>query len=171
MSEDVGGCRLALPDRWGGWYTGGMPVGESVRVRGLPTGEVTFLFTDIESSTELWERDAGAMASAVADHDELLRGAVDENGGVVFKGLGDGICAVFDTASHGAAAALEAQHRLETQVWPTDGPLRVRMALHTGPGGAAGRGLLRCGVESGGAVGGDGSWRSGGVVPGVGGSG
>ncbi|MEA2022915.1 MAG: adenylate/guanylate cyclase domain-containing protein, partial [Actinomycetota bacterium] len=98
----------------------------------LPTGEVTFLFTDVESSTALWEREPETMAVAVAEHDELLHRAVEANGGVVFKGLGDGVCAVFASAGDGVAAAREGQHRLLSHAWPTSEPLRVRMAVHTG---------------------------------------
>ena len=98
----------------------------------LPTGEVTFLFTDVESSTALWEEQPEAMAVAVAEHDELLHRTVEANGGVVFKGLGDGICAVFASALGGVTAAQEGQHRLLSHAWSTSKSLRVRMAVHTG---------------------------------------
>jgi class 3 adenylate cyclase len=55
-----------------------------------PTGTVTFLFTDIEGSTRLWEQDSSAMQVALARHDELLRSAIESNGGHVFKTVGDG---------------------------------------------------------------------------------
>ena len=60
-----------------------------------PTGTVTFLFTDIEGSTELWQRDPEAMADALTAHDELIRSVVTRHGGVVFKHTGDGMCVVF----------------------------------------------------------------------------
>lgn len=93
----------------------------------------TFLFTDIAGSTRLWEKDPGAMAVAVADHDGLLHSAVEQNGGMVFKGLGDGICAVFGSAADGLAAACDGQLGLQAHEWGAAGPLRVRMALHSGP--------------------------------------
>ncbi len=97
-----------------------------------PTGTVTFLFTDIEGSTRLWERDAGAMQAALDRHDAILREAIGEHGGHVFKTVGDAFCAVFATAVDALAAALEAQRILLAQDWGRLGPLRVRMALHAG---------------------------------------
>lgn len=88
-----------------------------------PTGTVTFLFTDIEGSTERWQRDPDAMSVALAAHDDLIREVVRHHGGTVFKHTGDGMCVVFATAAAGLAAALEAQARLD---------LPVRMGLHTG---------------------------------------
>jgi class 3 adenylate cyclase len=58
-----------------------------------PTGTVTFLFTDIEGSTTLWEHDAPAMQAALDRHDEILRSALEESGGYVFKTVGDAFCA------------------------------------------------------------------------------
>ena len=63
-----------------------------------PTGEVTFFFTDIQGSTSMWERDAKRMQSALARHDELLKGAVEGHGGFVFKMVGDACCAAFASA-------------------------------------------------------------------------
>ena len=71
---------------------------ESVRVAELPTGTVTFLFTDLEGSTRLWEEHPEAMKAALARHDEILRGAVEGQGGQVVKVTGDGIHAVFGAA-------------------------------------------------------------------------
>jgi predicted ATPase len=87
------------------------------------TGTVTFLFTDIEGSTERWQRDASAMAAALAAHDELIRSVVAQHGGAVFKHTGDGMCVVFESASAAVAAAVAAQSGLS---------LPVRMGLHTG---------------------------------------
>jgi len=64
----------------------------------LPSGTVTFLFTDIEGSTALWERDQVAMASAVARHLSLLRAATESHSGVLFKEVGDAVQAAFTTA-------------------------------------------------------------------------
>ena len=97
-----------------------------------PSGTVTFLFTDIEGSTRLWERDPEAMGAALARHDALLRQAVEEHGGHVFKTVGDAFCAAFATAPLAAEAALAAQRALAAEPWPAGRPLLVRMALHTG---------------------------------------
>src|ERR671912_131893 len=97
-----------------------------------PTGTLTFLSTDIEGSTRLWEHDAPAMQAALARHDELLKLAIEERGGYVFKTVGDAFCAVFPTAPDALEAALEIQRRLLSSEWEQSEPLRVRMALHTG---------------------------------------
>jgi class 3 adenylate cyclase len=101
----------------------------------LPTGTVTFLYTDIEGSTQRWERNAAAMKAAVERHDALLRGCIEDAGGTVFRTMGDAFCAVFPTAPQGVAAALAAQKALGAETWDeTIAPIRVRMALHTGIG-------------------------------------
>src|SRR5215510_8818457 len=100
----------------------------------LPIGTVTFLFTDIEGSTRLWEEQPETMRLALARHDALLRAAIETNGGVVFKTMGDAFCAAFPTASQALQAALSAQQSLH-QVKAGVGSgltLKVRMALHTG---------------------------------------
>src|SRR5437764_1474674 len=79
---------------------------------GLPSGTVTFLFTDIEGSTARWERQPEAMAAALARHDALMRAAIREHGGHVFKTIGDAFCAAFTRAPEAIAAALDAQRRL-----------------------------------------------------------
>jgi class 3 adenylate cyclase len=75
----------------------------------LPSGTVTFLFTDIEGSTALWERDRAAMAAAVERHLALLRAAITAHGGVPFKTVGDAVQAAFPTAPGAVAAAVAAQ--------------------------------------------------------------
>src|SRR5437660_6620106 len=75
----------------------------------LPSGNMTFFFTDIEGSTRLWEADPEAMRQALASHDTLLRDVIESSGGHVFKTTGDGFCAVFSSAAHAAHAALAAQ--------------------------------------------------------------
>ncbi len=97
-----------------------------------PRGTVTFLFTDIEGSTRLWERHPTAMRSALAHHDALLREIVERHGGVVFKTVGDAVQAAFDTAPPAVAAALDAQRELGAEDWGEIGALKVRAALHTG---------------------------------------
>ncbi len=98
----------------------------------IPTGTVTLLFTDIEGSTRLWESEPEQMARALRRHDEILRSAIDAAGGYVFKTVGDAFCATFGTADAALAAVLRSQQALVSQAWPTSGPVRVRMALHTG---------------------------------------
>lgn len=97
-----------------------------------PTGTITFLFTDIEGSTQLWESQPDTMRAALARHDALLRQAVECNHGVVFKTTGDGIAAAFTLASEALAAALAAQQALRGEPWPAETEIRVRMGLHTG---------------------------------------
>src|SRR5215216_1161873 len=93
----------------------------------------TFLFTDIEGSTTLWEQAPEAMDVALARHDGLLRDAIAANGGEVFKSLGDGLAAVFDDAIGAVTAAITAQRALCAELWTSVTPLRVRMAVQTGP--------------------------------------
>src|ERR687898_257715 len=99
---------------------------------GPPTGTLTFLFTDIEGSTKLWERDSSVMQLALARHDEILRSAIEERGGYVFKTVGDAFCCAFLTTPDALEAALETQRRLLSSEWEHIGTFRVRMALHTG---------------------------------------
>jgi class 3 adenylate cyclase len=99
----------------------------------LPTGTVTFLFTDIEGSTKLWERIPEAMQRALARHYQIMREAVEKCGGYVFKTAGDAFCAVFPTALDALESALGAQRPLFSEAWGEEiGALRARMALHTG---------------------------------------
>lgn len=96
------------------------------------TAPSTFLITDIEGSTRLWEDQASAMSGALATHDRLLREAIESADGTVVKTMGDGMLAVFDDPLAGVAAALKAQRSLRDATWGSTGPLRVRMALHAG---------------------------------------
>ncbi len=100
----------------------------------LPTGTVTFLLTDIEGSTKLWEAGADETAVSVARHYELLEAAVALHGGVrpVEQGEGDSVVGAFARASDAAAAALDVQRAFAQEPWPAGGEVRVRMALHTG---------------------------------------
>jgi predicted ATPase/class 3 adenylate cyclase/Tfp pilus assembly protein PilF len=110
----------------------------------LPTGTVTFLFTDIAGSTTLWEKFPDAMHDALARHDRVLRHAIESSGGCIVKGTGDGVFAVFAAAADALAACLAAQRALQAS---EDGALNpelaasevrppialpVRMGLHTG---------------------------------------
>ncbi len=92
----------------------------------------TFLITDIEGSTRLWEEQAPAMAGALALHDAILRAAVEGNGGSVIKTTGDGLLAVFDDPPAALSAALDGQRALRDADWGAIGALRVRMAIHAG---------------------------------------
>ncbi len=99
----------------------------------LPTGTVTFLFTDLEGSTRLWEEHPDAMQAALARHDEILRDAIAAHDGHVVKTTGDGVHAVFVDAVAAARAARDAQLALARETWHDVPPLLVRMGLHTGP--------------------------------------
>jgi predicted ATPase/class 3 adenylate cyclase len=98
----------------------------------MPVGTVTFLFTDIEGSTRLWQEDEVSMRTAVARHDLLLQDVVAGHGGVVFSTMGDGLAAAFQTASAAIACAVEAQGVFHRESWGTVRPVSVRMGLHTG---------------------------------------
>src|SRR6478672_1032215 len=97
----------------------------------LPSGTVTFLFTDLEGSTRLWEAQPNAMQVALARHDAILRDAVATHHGHMVKTTGDGIHAAFATAHDALDAAVAAQLALSLESWAVTEPLRVRMGLHT----------------------------------------
>jgi predicted ATPase/class 3 adenylate cyclase len=99
---------------------------------GSPTGTVTFLFTDIEGSTKMWERDAATMQAALARHDEILQRAIEANGGYVFKTVGDAFCAAFVSTTDALDAALQGQRTLLAEGWDEGCVIRARMALHSG---------------------------------------
>ena len=98
----------------------------------LPSGTVTFLFTDIEGSTQRWEAHPSEMDAAVAHHDEVVRAAILAHDGIVFKTIGDAVCAAFQRPQDALAAAIDAQRALDASDFSAVGGLRVRMALHTG---------------------------------------
>jgi predicted ATPase/class 3 adenylate cyclase len=100
----------------------------------LPAGTVTFLLTDIEGSTRLWETEPEAMKVALQRHDRLLAEVIAEHGGVVVisRGEGDSFFAMFQSAVSAVQAAGVCQLRLGREAWPTSLALRVRMGLHTG---------------------------------------
>ena len=99
---------------------------------GGPSGTVTFLFTDIEGSTRLWESAPEAMRVALARHDALVRGAIDARGGYVFSTGGDGFAAAFGRAGDAVTAAVDVQAALAGEAWPDGAPIRARMGIHTG---------------------------------------
>lgn len=96
-----------------------------------PTGSVTFLFTDVEGSTRLWESDPAGMTTAIAHHDSLVREAAAAHGGHVFSTAGDGFGVAFPSPPAAVAAALAIQLGLTESDW--SGPaLKVRMGIHSG---------------------------------------
>jgi len=105
---------------------------------GLPSGMVTFLFTDIEDSTPLWEHEPEQMRLALARHDAILRMAIAKHGGHAYKVIGDSFQVAFAFPAHAVVAALAAQHTFAAQPWETSAPVRVRMGLHVGPAIAEG---------------------------------
>ena len=100
----------------------------------LPAGTLTFLLTDIEGSTRLWESEPEAMEVALQRHDRLLAEVIEGHGGmvVISRGEGDSFFAVFHSAVSAVEAAGTCQLRLKGEVWPAGSTLRVRMGLHTG---------------------------------------
>ncbi len=97
----------------------------------LPTGVITFLFTDIEGSTGLWQRHPEQMRANLLRHDRLLRQEIEQRQGCVFKTVGDAFCAAFQSAAPGLQAAMAMQRLLAGADWGA-APIRVRMGLHTG---------------------------------------
>jgi len=100
--------------------------------RAFPSGTVTFLFSDIEGSTQRWEAYHQAMQRAVASHDALMRAAIEKNRGHIFKTVGDAFCAAFSSPSDAVAAAIDAQRALRANDWSDVHGLRVRIAIHSG---------------------------------------
>ncbi len=96
----------------------------------LPTGAVTFLFTDIEGSTRMWESDPGGMTAALQHHDGVLTTLIADFGGVLFKHTGDGVCAAFASPSDAIAAAAAAEAAIRSE--PDAARLKIRVGLHTG---------------------------------------
>ncbi|MCP5228660.1 HDOD domain-containing protein [Accumulibacter sp.] len=94
---------------------------------------VTFLFTDIEGSTNLWETESESMRIALQRHNVLLSAAIERHHGYVFKTVGDAFCVTFDDAAAALRAACQIQASLAAERWPARARLRVRAALHTGP--------------------------------------
>ncbi len=99
---------------------------------GIPTGTVTFLFTDLVDSSRLWDLHPVQMRTALERHDSLLRGAIAEHLGYVFTTAGDSFAAAFETADAAAGAALTIHHTISEEPWPSATPMSVRIGLHTG---------------------------------------
>src|SRR5579863_3262495 len=98
----------------------------------MVSGTLTFLFTDIEGSTQRWALDRDAMAVSLSRHDALMRDAIAAHGGETFKTVGDAFYAAFTTAPAAVAAAIDAQRALAAEDFSAIGGAFVRMALHTG---------------------------------------
>jgi predicted ATPase/class 3 adenylate cyclase/DNA-binding CsgD family transcriptional regulator len=122
------------------------------RAASLPSGVVTFLLSDVEGSTRLWEGDEELMRAAIARHYELLGAAIELHGGVrpIEQGEGDSVVGAFARPSDAVAAALDAQRAFAAEPWPEGQPLRIRIALHTGEAQLrgddyyVGRAVIRC---------------------------
>ena len=99
---------------------------------GLPSGTVTFLFTDVEGSTKLWEQHPEDMRVALERHDELLWSAIEDCGGRVFSRAGGSFAVAFGRVGDAVAASTRAQGSLADEEWPPSCPIRVRMGLHVG---------------------------------------
>ena len=106
-----------------------LPTGQSGQR--LPTGTVTFLFTDIEGSTRMSQEYPEAMPALLRRHDEILAQSIQAHGGHIFRNIGDSFCAAFSSAMDAVSAALHAQRLLYDEPW-TPAPVKVRMGLHTG---------------------------------------
>ncbi len=97
----------------------------------VPSGTVTFLFTDVEGSTRLWAADSDGMSASLRVHDDIVRSSIESLGGYVFSTAGDSFAAAFSLASKAVEATAELQAALANAAWP--GPeLRVRAGLHLG---------------------------------------
>ena len=106
---------------------------ESTRpVAASPSGTVTFLFTDVEDSTRLWQRSPEAMMMALERHDAILRSAIEQHAGHVFTTAGDSFAAAFTRAADAVAAAIDAQQSFGSEQWPEETDVRVRMGISTG---------------------------------------
>jgi predicted ATPase/class 3 adenylate cyclase len=104
---------------------------DRIMIGKLPSGTVTFLFTDIEGSTKLAQQYPDEMPILLTRHNEILNQAIEAHNGFVFQIVGDSISAAFHNASDALNAALDAQRLLHSESWsPT--PIKVRMGLHTG---------------------------------------
>jgi predicted ATPase/class 3 adenylate cyclase len=108
----------------------------------LPTGTVTFLFTDIEGSTRMLQALGDAYGPVLEQHRRLIREPVRANGGIDFGSEGDALFVVFRSASGALAAAVAAQQALASAAWPPDGAVRVRMGIHTGEATLVGEGYV-----------------------------
>jgi predicted ATPase/class 3 adenylate cyclase len=96
-----------------------------------PSGTVTFLLTDLEGSTRLWEQDAIAMKAAMVRHDEILEKTITANGGFIFSRMGDGMAVAFSSAGNAISSAVSIKNALAEEDWRTATPLKARIGIHT----------------------------------------
>src|ERR1700722_9463766 len=128
------------------------PQPPDAEVRLFPTGTVTFLMSDVEGSTRLWEAAEDLASAAITRHYQLLHSVIAQHRGFLplEQGEGDSVVGVFAVASDAVDAAFEILRDIEEESWPTPSPLRVRLALHTGQaelqagGNYHGRTIIRC---------------------------
>jgi len=113
----------------------------------LPTGTVTFLFSDVEGSTELLRTLRGGYADVMADHERLLRSAFDDAGGHEINTQGDSFFVAFRKPKDAVGAALEAQRAIGSHEWPEGAEMRVRIGIHTGEATVAGDRYVGLGVH------------------------
>ncbi|HEV3152417.1 MAG TPA: tetratricopeptide repeat protein [Candidatus Baltobacteraceae bacterium] len=102
------------------------------QVEAQSTGVLTFVFTDVEGSSRLWERSAAAMQTAMKTHAAVLNEAIDAHAGRMFKQVGDGFCCVFERPQDAVASAVDIQRGLASARWPAQAALRVRIGIHSG---------------------------------------
>jgi class 3 adenylate cyclase len=108
-------------------------------VPGLPTGSVTFLFTDVEGSTALLQHLGDERyADVLGEHHQILRAALEAGGGYEVDTQGDSFLIAFGNARAAVATAVAAQRAINAHPWPAGAPIRVRMGLHTGEPTVAG---------------------------------
>ena len=98
----------------------------------VPTGTVTFVFTDVVNSTVLWEKAPEAMAAALVRHDVVLREAFESHGGYVFSLAGDAFAVAYQRSVDAVNGAIAAQRALQAEPWPEDARVAARMGIHTG---------------------------------------
>ncbi|MBI4023061.1 PH domain-containing protein [Candidatus Berkelbacteria bacterium] len=102
----------------------------------VPEGTITFLMSDIVGSSPLWEAFATVMPAVIAEHDRELAAIITRHHGVVFKTMGDSVCAAFETPAAAVTAAVELQRRVQKIRWsvldPALPPIRVRVGVHSG---------------------------------------
>lgn len=108
------------------------PAAEALVATSPRLAPLTFLFTDVEGSTRLWEQNPQAMQRSLARHEALLRSAIADSDGTVVKTTGDGLMAVFAAPVAAVSAAIAAQRALLREPWPATCAIRVRIGIHTG---------------------------------------
>ena len=96
-----------------------------------PTGNITFLFTDIEGSTKMSQEFPDSLPAALGVHNKILRDAIESNNGFIFKNTGDGYCAAFQNAGDAVRAAVDIHLKLSDEKWE-DAVIKVRIGIHSG---------------------------------------